>query len=171
MLRWIVTLVVTTLLAGCVLQSPAPIFPDSNAKLVFGNGKLSARIYSRKDGQWVMDEKPVTLRTSGHHYAVETEGVTIELFFIPLDGRWHVVQAMEKGKPTVYMLAEVQNHRADFRILSCTDLKKHEAVAKSINFNGEDCFIKPKEGTKALFKALIKMPGAPSSRLEIANPS
>lgn len=168
MLRTFSAVLLMFILSGCVLQSKAPLFGDSEAKLVFGDGPQVARVFSRKDGAWVDENETVTLTPEGQHYVAMAKDGAVTLRFIPLQGPRFVVQANEADKPPVYLLADVGRRSADFRVLSCDDLKSNGAISQWVSYQGDDCFVEDHAPRDQLFKAILAMPGEASSRLTIA---
>lgn len=165
MLKRISVVLVALLLAGCILQARAPLYRDAEARLVFGDRAKTAQVFSKKDGAWVADNESVTLMPEGHHYVVNTGKSVMTLSFIPLKGYWHVVQAMEKDHPPVYLLASLGKLGAEFRLLACADLKKNGKLRDWISHEGDDCFVTEKAPLEKLFKAALAMPGETTSRL------
>ena len=170
MIRSLATLfILAGLLSGCVLQSRAPLFSDRDAHLVFGDGKFKALMYGLKDGKWVPEDDRIGLASTGKHY-VASDGKKddeIVLAFVPLSGKWHVVQASDARNPAVYMFAEVNKTSADIYPLSCSALKADASLAKWIEFTGDDCFINANAPRKTLFTALLASRGEATSRMEI----
>ncbi len=164
-------LLLAGLLSGCVLQSRAPLFSDSDSRLVFGEGQFKALMFGLKDGKWVREDDRVSLASAGTHY-VASDGKKddeIALAFVPLSGKWHVVQASDVRNPAVYMFAEVNKGSADIYPLSCSALKSDAALAKWIEFTGDDCFINADAPPAELFTALLARRGEATSRIEIVH--
>jgi len=168
MIRTIAALVLTAVvLCGCVLQSRKPIYSDSQSALALGAQGGTGVISSWRDGKWQDERETAEITTAGNHYEATTGSSTMTMSFVPLDGRWHVLQAVETGKPPVYMLAQVEANTTEVYTLACTDLKKNADLSAWIDYEGDDCFIKTDAPAKALFTALEKIADAPSSRLTI----
>lgn len=162
-------LLLAGLLSGCVLQSRAPLFGDRDSRLVFGEGQFQALMFGPRDGKWVPEDDRASLASKGTHY-VASDGKKdeeIALAFVPLSGKWHVVQASDARNPAVYMFAEVNTGSADIYPLSCSALKSDSSLAKWIEFTGDDCFVNADAPRKTLFTALLARRGEATSRMEI----
>jgi len=165
-MRIAVLAILVLALAGCVLQSPEPVFSEEQSRLVLGADAVTMRSYSWKDGAWSEDKERIALIVEGRHYVAKEDGDTAGLAFIPISGGWYAVQATEQGKPTNYTLATVEDGAAVFHLLECADLKKRAELAAYIEYQRDDCFIKDGADAMALFGELIKQPGEPSAKLE-----
>ena len=155
------------LLCGCVLQSRSPLYGDNEAQLALGAAGGPVLVSNWRDGKWEADAERVEITVTGNHYEAMAKPAAIALHFVPLGGLWFVLQAVEAGKPAVYMLAEVKDKSAEVYSLPCSDLKKDAGIANWISYEGDDCFIEPGAPASTLFAALLKTPGEPSSRFEL----
>ncbi len=165
--KFAVLALAAAVLCGCVLQSRAPIYGDTDAALVLGPTGGIVKMSDWKNGRWVeTDDERVEIGAVGKHYVVKSK-TDVELHFVKLKGNWFVVQGVETGSAAVYMLAEVKDRGAEGRVLACKDLKANAAVARWITHEGDDCFVKPGTMAKELFTALLDNPGAPTFRMEI----
>lgn len=153
-------------LCGCVLQSRAPIFNDSQSELVLGGQGGLTRTASFVKGQWEDEKEQLPIAVEGKHYVVRDKTAVI-VNFIPLSGTRYVMQVRENDGPAAYLLAEVTGKIAEARSLACTDLKKNAALAEAVDYQGDDCFIRPGTDAKKLFTTLADIPGKASFRLEI----
>ena len=132
------------LLAGCVLQSRAPVFSESDA------GALPEALGTRfimenhdKAG-WTKEEGNFTLQPEGKHY-VASDGdkkSDVEALFVPLGNNWWVVQAAEAGGLDDYVLAEWTGGALLLHPLDCADMKSQSSAAAAISFEGDDCYLK-----------------------------
>ena len=144
------------LLAGCVLQSRAPLFSEGDGALLPHALGTSFVMENLDKDMWNKEEGTLTLSPTGHHYIAtdEKKKDEIEALFVPLDENWWVMQAQEKGKPSVYILAQLDGNALLLHPLYCDDLKKQTTAAAEISFEGEDCYLKGGQGV-AYFKALV----------------
>lgn len=165
--RMAIVATIAAMLGGCVLQSRAPRFGDSDAVLALGATGGLARMSNWRDGKWVPEDESAEIKITGMHYEAATASAWVSLHFVPLEGAWFVVQGSDRANPAAYMLAEVKQQTAELRPLACGDLKTNASAAASISFEGDDCFIKPEADAKRLFTTLLHSPGEPTSRLEI----
>ena len=166
--KFVVLLIAAMALGGCVLQSRVPLYTDAAGELVLGSTGGRALISSWKDGKWVKDTDTATVTIAGQHYEATSESSVIDLTFVRLRDDWYVLQAVERGRPAVYMLAEISERTAEITTLACTDLKKDASLAPRISYDGDDCFIRPGLHMEGLFLKVLEHPGEPSSRLAIA---
>jgi hypothetical protein len=144
------------LLAGCVLQSRQPAFSESQGAPLPRELGQRFVMENLEDGAWKREEGTLFLRPSGRHYLASDNKKKdeIEALFVPLDENWWVMQAREKGKPSTYILAEVEGNALLLHPLYCDDLKKQPAAAAAINFEPVDCYLKAGQGV-AYFKSRV----------------
>jgi len=164
--RIAVLAVMVLALAGCVLQSPEPVFSDEQSSLALGASPVTMKSYSWRDGEWTEDKERLTLTVEGRHYVAKDDNSAAGLAFIPLSGGWYAVQATEAAKPTNYTLATVKDGIAEFHLLECASLKKRPELEIYISYSGDDCSIKEGANAMDLFSELIKEPGEPSAKIE-----
>lgn len=165
-MRIAVLAILVLALAGCVLQSPEPVFGEEQSRLVLGTAPVTMKSFGWKDGAWSEERERLALTVEGSHYVAKEDDDTAGLAFIPLSGGWYAVQATESGKPTNYTLATIEGGGAVFYLLECAELKKRVELAAYIDYQRDDCFIKDGADAMALFGELIKQPGEPSARIE-----
>lgn len=170
MFRSAAVLVFTALmLSGCVLQSRVALYSDAAGELVLGQASGAAVISNWRDGTWVEENDTATITVKGQHYVAASESTVIDLAFVKLRDDWYVLQAVEKDKSAVYMLAKIKDRTADVTPLACSDLKKDASLTQQISYEGDDCFIRPGLHMDNLFFKLLEHPGEATSRLAIAN--
>ena len=155
------------LLCGCVLQSRSPLYDDRHSTLALGDNGGDAFTSTLKDGKWVRDAGEFKIRVVGRHYEATAESSVVTLHFVPLQDSWFVLQATDTEQLTAYLLARISEGTAITYPLSCRVLKQKDKLLAWIDFEGDDCFIKPTAPDRQLFTELSKDPGEPSSRLEI----
>ena len=157
------------LLGGCVLQSRVPLYTEGAGELVLGAVSGPAVISSWRNGSWVNEGDSAEIAVKGQHYEATSESTVIDLAFVKLRDGWYVLQAVEREKPAVYMLAKIKDRTAEVTPLSCSDLKKDQSLAQQIAYEGDDCFIRPGLHMEGLFLKLLEHPDEATSRIAIAN--
>lgn len=165
--RALLLIAATFSLAGCVLQARVPLFGDSESSLALGSEGGRIQAFSKTDGSWTSDGEPVELKVEGRHYVAVVEEGFVTFHFMPLQDTLFVMQATARDNPAVYGLAEVKGRAVDISFLSCGDLKRHEELSAWVDFEGEDCFVKPGAPVQEVFATLAQYPWEPTSRLEI----
>lgn len=155
-------------LAGCVLQSPKEIFPET--KGVAALASLGTRFTSEsldRSGKWIREEGEISFAAEGHHYVAKNskEKDEIDVLFAAIGGNRFVMQAREEeGKPFAYMIAEVADGRLLVSPLLCDQLKTDAQVAAAITFEGSDCTVTGK-WDEAAFAASVPLLGPAKLRL------
>ncbi|WP_373504457.1 hypothetical protein [Aestuariivirga sp.] len=155
-------------LTGCVLQSGTPLYDDTSSVLALGTRGGAAKLASRIEGKWVPEKEAITIKVVGKHYEVTSGTSTVALNFVKLKGSTYVVQGRESGKAAAYMLGNVTNGIAEVRPIACTDIKAEASLAKWVEHDKDDCFVKPGPPPEKLFTAISKLGGEATSRIEIA---
>lgn len=154
------------LLSGCVLQSPAPLFGDTQGAPALQALGKTFTMESFTDGKWQVEEGLAVLIPMGRHYLMSNPDgkPPTEVLFVPLDGSRFAVQAREsREKPFVYLVAEIGKGEVLLTLLDCDELKKAGKFGDDITFDGGDCtFARTPE--KPLFLALAGALGAAKSR-------
>jgi hypothetical protein len=142
--RWVLPLGLLALaLGGCVLQSPAEIFPET--KGVAALESMGTRFSSEsleKDGTWKAEKDEITFVRDGNHYVARNskENDEIAVLFAKLDDSRFVMQAKEEaGKPFAYMIAEIAGGHVMLTPLWCDQLKSDAEVSAMAKFEGSDC--------------------------------
>lgn len=144
-LHKLLTLGVSLLLAGCVLQSETPNFEEAQGGSL--PEKLGTHFVTENytDGAWKTEEGNISFTAFGKHYVARNEkNDEIEVLFVALGKTSWVMQAAEKNKPSAYVLAEAKDDTLLLRPLMCDDLKKRTDVKKLVQFDRSDCFLKSK---------------------------
>ena len=155
------------MLCGCILQSPAPIFPEKDGQLIlqpFGNQFAT---FNKENGEWKKQTDIVKFSVEGSHYLIHDKAGDIHVLFVGLNDNWFVMQARELNKPSTYLLARFEGKSLVLNILSCKVLKSNEAFKSSINFKGEDCTANT-QMTKEKFEELTKSPETALLKIEAA---
>ena len=138
-------------LAGCVLQSPTPLFDE--AKAVPLPKAIGTRFASEtfRDNAWQREEGVITFTADGKRYIAsnDREATTIDVLFVRLGAASFVMQAVEKDKPAAYVLADIDGDNLNLRPLFCEELQKQAAAAETVRFEGNDCFVKAETGLDA----------------------
>jgi hypothetical protein len=155
------------LLSGCVLESQAPLFGDTQGVLALNAMGTEFTMESFADGKWKVEEGKAVFTPDGRHYMVTTPDgkEPIEVLLVPLEGNRFVGQARESSeKPFLYLIAEVGQVEVLLSLLSCDELKALGTFAEDINFDGGDCTFAGVPDL-ALFQRLAKAIGPAKSRL------
>jgi hypothetical protein len=157
-------------LAGCVLQSHQPLFSENDGVSLPKALGTHFVMENFDDGAWAKEEGSITLKAIGHHYVATDEAKKDEIaaLFVPLDKNWWVMQAQEKDKPSVYILAQAEGNALLLTPLTCEDLKLKPAAAAEISFEGDDCYLKGGQGVD-YFKALMTTAKPAQMRLSKIN--
>jgi hypothetical protein len=166
-LRLFLTLSVCLMLAGCVLQSGKPNFKEADGVALPKALGTRFILENFSDGAWTSEDGAVSFAAAGKHYVARNEKADeIEVLFAALGkGSW-VMQAAEKNKPSAYVMVEAKDDTLLLRPLFCDDLKKQEASAKLVRFEGNDCFLKGHAGVD-VFKTLSAKVGDAKMRLRV----
>lgn len=168
--RFLLAMAGSLLLSGCVLQSQAPLFGDTQGAPALEALGTSFAMESFSDGKWNMEEGKAVFTASGRHYLMSSPDgkPPIEVLFVPLDGKRFAVQAREgKDKPFVYLVAEISKAEVLLTLLGCDDLKKAGRFGGDISFDGDECsFARTPE--MPLFLSLAAAAGPAKSRLRPA---
>jgi hypothetical protein len=155
------------LLAGCVLQSGKPNFKDSEGAVLPAGFVTTFVTENFTNGAWKAEEGSISFAASGKHYVAKNEKAeTIDVMFVALGKDAWVIQAAEKDKPSAYVMVEAKDDTLLLRPLFCDDLKKQEASAKLVRFEGSDCFLKGHVGVD-VFKTLGAKAGDAKMRLRV----
>ena len=154
--RFLIFISMGFLLAGCVLQSREPVFSENDGSPLPANLGNHFVMENFDDGAWAKEEGSITLKAIGHHYVATDEAKKDEIaaLFVPLDKNWWVMQAQEKDKPSVYILAKAEGNTLLLNLLTCEDLKLKPSAAVEISIEGDDCYLKGRQGID-YFKALM----------------
>lgn len=153
-LRFLVLLLSSLALSGCILQSEQPLFAEKDAVLALKPLGNTFATYNLVDGQWQEEKDRVTFNAKGKHYeAMGDDGKVTIITFVALDGNSWVMQAAEAGKPAVYVIARREGKALLLQAPACEDLKKSEVTAKRLRFEKDDCFA-PADFKLAEFTAL-----------------
>lgn len=138
-------------LAGCVLQSPTPNFDESKAVPL--PTAIGTRFASEtfRDKAWQREEGVITFTPDGKRYIAsnDREASTIDLSFVRLGAASWVMQAVEKDKPTAYVLVDLDGDNLNMRPLFCEELQKQDDATETVRFEGTDCFLKAETGLDA----------------------
>ena len=158
--------IVALVLSGCILQAKSPLFAEGDAKLLLANyGKLVT--YEKSGDGWNKSSDQIGFTPQANHYIARADKSELEISFVPIDGKWSALQAIEAGKPAIYVLVDAEAKELSFYPISCKDLKESGKFASDVEFADSDCFVKPGSDYKALFKALASTPGEASTKLVV----
>jgi len=153
------------MLCGCVLQSKAPIFAESDGKLIlqpFGNQFAP---FNKDGAKWKKQTDSVKFDAEGNHYLIHDKAGDIRVLFVALNGPWWVMQAQEQNKPFDYLLARFEGKALVLNTLSCKVLKTNKSMKDAVTFKGEDCTA-TSGMTKDKFAELTKSPEPAMLKIE-----
>jgi hypothetical protein len=153
-------------LSGCILQSKSPLFTDTESKLLLANyGNLTT--YEKSGNAWTKSTDQISFSPQVKHYIAKADKSELEISFVPIDGNWWALQAVEAAKPAIYVLVDAEAKELLFYPIACKDLKDSGKFAGDVEFVDSDCFVKPGADYKALFKSLTAAPGEASTKLMV----
>ena len=151
-------------LSGCILQSKLPLFGDAQAeRLLAGYPSLVA--YEKSGQDWVRSKEQFVIAAKGPRYTATVDKTELVFRFVPITGTWWVMQAVEEGKPTSYVLVDAQASELLIYPITCKALEASGNFTKLVKFAGSDCFIKFGADYKALFTGLSEAPGEATTKL------
>ncbi|HEY4995781.1 MAG TPA: hypothetical protein VII21_05755 [Aestuariivirga sp.] len=145
------------MLCGCVLQSKAPIFAESDGKLIlqpFGNQFAT---FDRDGGKWKKQADIVKFDAEGNHYLIHDKSGDIHVLFAALKGPWWVMQEQDPDKTYNYLLARIEGKALLLTYLDCKILKTNKSLSDAITFKDDDCTANERM-TKDRFVELTKSP-------------
>ena len=151
-------------LSGCNLQSKEPLFSDEQAKLLLADYP-NLVTYEQKGGDWKKSDEQASFTSQGSHYLAKLDKSEVKITFVPVDGPWWALQAVEAEKSADYLLVKADAKELVFYALDCKSLEDSGKFAADIEFKDSDCFIKPEADKMALFKALTPFAGDPMTKL------
>ena len=151
-------------LTGCVLESKKPVFADGDAKLLLA-GYPNLAAYERGDDGWKKNTDPFSFTAEASHYLVKADTSDMQVFFVPIDGPWWVLQATETAGSTSYVLVKAEAKELLLYPLDCKTLEESGTFMGQIDFVESDCFIAADADKTALFKSLIPASSEASSKL------
>ena len=153
-------------LSGCILQAKSPLFTDAQAQLLLaGYGKLTT--YEKSGDAWNKSTDQISFVADAKHYIATADKSELEISFVPIDGNWWALQAIEAAKPAIYVLVDAEPKELLFYPIACKDLKESGKFAADVEFVDSDCLVKPGADYKALFKSLTAAPGEASTKLAV----
>ena len=150
-------------LSGCILESKKPLFTDTDAKLLLADYPNLAA-YERGDSGWKKSDDKFELAPEASHYVLKSEKSEMQVSFVPLEGPWWILQAVESTGAT-YVLVKAEAKELLVYTLDCKSLKESGKFESAIDFMESDCFVKPDADKMALFKSFTADTTEPSSKL------
>jgi hypothetical protein len=154
------------LLQACVLQSEKPLFAEEEAKPLLEKFGTTFTSSTFKDGEWTVEDDPVTFVARGRGYIVKEngkDGVT-HVLFVPQKDGWWVMQATEEGKSAAYLLAHPEGKALYLYALFCDDLKKNAKLAAWITYKDDNCSLDPNRGPGGARAIFTQLPLPPKDR-------
>ncbi len=150
-------------LAGCVIQTKAPLFTDADVTDNPVSGEQA--FFKRESGEWKRSDETINFEPSAKHFIVRDKDSEVAVTVVHLSANWFVMQAYEKDKPTIYSLFERQSEGGLIHFLLCEDLKKDATAAAKLNFENDLCILKDGIDAQSYFTNLIASAGEPDIRL------
>jgi hypothetical protein len=151
-------------LTGCNLETKKPLFADADAKLLLADYPNLAT-YERDDGGWKKSDDFLSFTPEVSHYLVKSGKSDMQVFFVPVEGPWWILQGTESAGPTSYVLIKAEPKELLVYSLDCKSLKDAGKYENDIDFVDSDCFVKADTDAMALFKSLIAAAKEPSTKL------
>ena len=151
-------------LAGCNLETKKPLFADADAKLLLADYPNLAP-YERNDGGWKKSADPLNFTAEASHYLVKSGTSEMQMFFVPLEGPWWILQAAETTGTSSYVLVMAEPKELLIYSLACKKLQESGKFGDEIEFKDSSCFITEDADKMGLFKALIGSASEPATKL------
>lgn len=150
MLRLALAVLLSVLLAGCILETERPLFKEEDGALALGRKASAYGAWNKVNGTWQeakTEAGHLILNPEGRHYRIEivdaaskdTTQEQMRVLFVPLAQKKFVLQAEADGENPVYAIGELVGRDLLISALFCTDLKKTDAASKEIIFEGLNC--------------------------------
>lgn len=142
MFRLLSVLLLTFALAGCVLESAKPLFPDQQGVLALeGLGtRFAAEVF--ENGAWKRQDNSITLTAEGRHYlgmSSEENSRPADFLLLPMEGSRHLLQMSEEGRSSGYVVVEIKDGTVLLQPVFCDEIKLPPDAASWISFSGTDC--------------------------------
>ncbi len=150
-------------LAGCMLQSGTPLFGEAEARLLLADYPNPV-VYQRDDGGWKKSEEQVSFSPEAAHYLMTPDNAKMQLYFVPLDGPWWILQATETSGAT-YVLAKAEAKQLLVFPLDCKTLEDSGKYRDAVAFSDSSCTVREGIDRLALFKSFIADLGEPTTKL------
>lgn len=164
-LRFLTLLLAAFALAGCILQSDAPLFAETDGVAALKPLGETFVTYNLVNGQWQAEKERAVFKPVGQHYEVPGDSSgTVSVTFVALEKNAWVMQAAEASKPAAYIIARRDGNALLLQVPVCEELKKDPTYAKRFRFDRDDCFA-PAGFSIADFRTLAK--ALPPSRIKM----
>jgi hypothetical protein len=163
--RIMTALFLSLLLSACVLQSEVPIIAASDGEPLLKDYGLHFANYSLENGAWKKENDAIAFTIEGKHYTATTGDSSLDIAFQNISGAWWAMQAVEKDKGATYLLVEAKPSELLVYPVSCSALEKSGKFGDTVEFKGDDCFVKDGTDAKAMFKALLDFSGPAEMKL------
>ena len=151
-------------LSGCILETKKPLFDDADAKLLLADYPNLAA-YERDDDGWKKSDDSLSFTAEASHYLVKSGKSDMQIFFVPIEGPWWILQGTETTGPTSYVLVKAEPKELLVYSLDCKSLKDAGKYENDIDFVDSDCFVKAEADAMALFTSLTAAAKEPSTKL------
>ncbi len=150
-------------LAGCMLQSGTPLFGEAEARLLLADYP-NLEAYERNNGGWKKSDERVSFSPEASHYLMTPDDAKMQLYFVPLEGPWWILQAAEASGAT-YVLVKAEPKQLLIFPLDCKTLEDSGKYEDAIDFTDSSCAIKGGADKLALFKSFTADLTEPSTKL------
>ena len=118
MLRLALAVLLSVLLAGCILETERPLFKEEDGALALGRKASAYGAWNKVNGTWQeakTEAGHLTLNPEGRHYRIEivdaaskdTTQEQMRVLFVPLAQKKFVLQAEADGENPVYAIGEL----------------------------------------------------------------
>ncbi len=151
MFRLLSVLLLTFALAGCVLESAKPLFPDERGVLALGGlgTRFAAEVFDK--GAWQRQDDSITFTAEGRHYmgtSKEENSRPTAFLLVAMGGQRYLLQVTEEGKPSGYVVAEIRDGAVMMQPVFCDEIKLLPDAASWITFSNTDCKVIGQPGLK-----------------------
>ncbi len=151
MYRFFSLLLLTFALAGCVLESAKPLFPDERGVLALdGLGtRFAAEVFDK--GAWQRQDDSITFTPEGRHYmgaSKEESSRPTAFLLVAMGPSRYLLQVTEEGKPSGYVVAEIKDGAVLLQPVFCDEIKLLPDAASWITFSNTDCKVTGEPGLK-----------------------
>lgn len=137
------------LLAGCVLQSPEPLFAEGDGAPALAPLAKSYRAEVYENDAWKRQDGSAIFTGEGNHYVMSNskDKDVMEMLFVDLGKARYVVQTQDHKQskdPYIYFFADVRGDGIYLAIPDCDTLKTLPNVKADVVFENYDCTLKGK---------------------------
>ena len=153
----------TLALAGC-LSSRKPLFDETQAVAVLGDGGRYQTFERTDSGSYKREERMTVRRTGKAYEFIDARGVSTAVSFHPIsDGRF-AGQILSGGGDYAYVMMRREGRIAYMYAADCERQNREKLAALGVAFRDRQCLLDKVTDPQALFAALTF--GPPTSRME-----